>query len=177
MNARTIDITVKKLTTFIKSYRLAHPELQDGDELVNAAIGSRWPAMEPEVVTYAAFINQAESDLDDMVREAASNKELWIDTNLQGDLFNQVPVRCPEMMLVDGKRTPYYEVSINEAYEFFNTRAIGATAERDAFQQLVDQKNLEITSYKKEIAILRDMIALAKRNGINPATVKYAKKD
>lgn len=173
----TIDITTDQLHKFIKSFRQANPHIEDAETLVDAALQSRWPKANPEEVTYAAVLNQANEDFDKMVREAVRRAEEWVDTTVQGDLFSALPpVRVPKWVTdKNGDRKEYWKASPEDVLAFLSARAEGLTAEIGALQEVLYAKKNTLASIEAEIIKHRQIIAIAKQNGIDAQTVSYAR--
>lgn len=173
----TIDITTDKLHKFVKSFRQANPHIEDTEALVDAALQSRWPKATSEDIIYSAFLNQANEDFDKMVREAVRKTEEWVDTTVQGDLFSALPpVRIPKWVTdINGDRKEYWKASPEDVLAFLNARAEGLTAEIGALQETLDTKKNSLASIDVEIAKHRQIIAIARQNGIDARTVSYAR--
>lgn len=172
-----IDITSTQLHKFIQSFRQANPQIEDVETLVDTAIQTRWPSANPYEVAYAAVINQTDTDMEKMVREAARKTEEWIDTTVQGDLFSALPpVRIPKWLTdKNGDRKEYWKASPGDVLAFLDTRAAGLTAEIDALNEVLSAKQTQLDSIRAEIAKHRQIIEIARQNGVDPHTVSYAR--
>lgn len=173
----SIDITSTQLHKFIQSYRQANPQIEDVETLVDSAIQKRWPSANPYEVAYAAVLNQANEDLDKIVRDAARKTEEWIDTTVQGDLFSTLPpVRIPKWLIdQNGNRKEYWKASPEDVLVFLETRATGLEAEITVLEEALATKKAQINALRAEMAKHRQVIDIAKQNGLDPKQVSYAR--
>jgi hypothetical protein len=177
MNISTpIDVSATDLLNGIKNYRIANPHLEDVEDLVDAFINSCWPSANPYEVTYAAILNEVKKTVAEMVRKAARKTEEWIDTTVQGDLFNNMSVRLPKWLTDrDGNPIQYWKASNDDIIAFLDARLAGINAEIGALEETLVAKNQLKASFKTEQEKQLKVRKIAKENGIDPSTVRYAR--
>jgi hypothetical protein len=173
----SVDLTMKELHRYFEKYQIANPALEDADDIISAAIAERWPGADPNEVLRQAEINWLAEDRKDIVRDANRDMAKWVDTTVQGDLFDNYPVRVPCWFMIDGEPREYWKVSIADALSYLQVRESALRAEADALQQAADEKRTMADRAKQQVEQTAHLIHMAEEKGIDPHTVKYAKKD
>jgi hypothetical protein len=84
--------------------------LLDETEVLERGIRERFGDVSVSDVLYQAELKSLSNERMKLVNNPKENK--WVTTSAQGDLFNDVPVRVPSVLIINGKPTPYYEASI-----------------------------------------------------------------
>lgn len=171
------DGTMEDLHRYFKKFKISNPQLIDPKDLITRAVEARWPGADPRDLMEDGEENWLRRDMEDMVRDASRDMNKWIDTTAQGDLFNQYPVRVPRWFLIDGKQTPYYEVTLQDALPYLRAREAATRAEADALQSAADEKRRIAGETHMQVEQTLHLIQIAKDNGIDPAKVRYERQD
>lgn len=170
-----VDMTSPELHKLIKQYQVRNPGIADLSTVMELAINERWPGAQVEGVLRQAEINWLSQDSINRVRDTARNMEEWIDTGLQGDLFNDIPMSVPKLMLKDGKPVEYWKCSLPEMREYMASLASSTQVQAQALQDALSAKLAAVDNLKRQISNIDEAIRRAKAQGIDPETVRYVK--
>jgi len=169
-----ITETMEQVHKFFEKYLVLHGELSDMDVVMRRAVDERWGRS----ADVARILKKAESNsLLASASRAMSDprKNKLIDTSAQGDLFNNVLMKIPSMLMVDGKLTPYYEASITDGFAWWKARHAAKTTEADAYAKAEEEAREQADIAETEAGKVQSLIQKAIESGIDPKTVRYAK--
>jgi hypothetical protein len=174
---QAVDLTMLELHKHIRQFQLRNPAVADAAVLIEMAIGERWPGLLVADVLFQAEQNWLAQERRDTARDAARNLDEWIDTQVQGDLFDDLPVSVPRWVILDGERDPveYWKCSPLDLLEYLSARAAALLAEAEALRAAMQDKEKQVARVRREIEHTRAVIDRAKANGLDPAALHYAK--
>lgn len=175
MSTITVDVTMKELHRYFAKFQIANPTIQEPAAVITAAICNRWPWANPDSVLREAEINWLRQDRKDMVRAAGRDMSKWVDTTVQGDLFNDYPVKVPQWFMIDGEPQEYWKVSIEQALSYLQARESALRAEAGALEQAAGEKHAMADTAKWQVKRTVELIQMAEERGVAPRTVKYAR--
>jgi hypothetical protein len=175
MTPPTIAITetMEQLNALFLKYLALHREIQDPADIIHQAIAERFGAADPRDVLFRAEENSLAAARQKDINNPNKNK--WVTTTAQGDLFNAVPVRIPSLLIVDGKPRPYYEVSVLDGLEWWRARQDAKAHDAGVLSESAQQRHREAVEAGDEAAKLEALIQIAVNSGMDPRTVRYAK--
>lgn len=166
--------TMEQVHKHCEKYLALHREQTDVHRAMVRAIHERWPGASPADVLEQAEVNSLTQSRNRAISEQAKNS--WVDTTVQGDLFHNIQLRIPSYLMVDGKPTPYYEASIVDGFAWWSARRDAKKSEADAFTKAATSSADERDEAAAEAGRLQDVMQTARNNGIDPSSVKYARK-
>ena len=177
MNATVtrVELTMQELHKHIKQYQIRNPSIEDGAVVLEMAIAERWPGMPVNDVLRQAEINWLMMDRRNMARDSARNINEWVDTRVQGDMFNDMPVSVPKWVLKDGDAVEYWKCSPVELLEYLRARKQAMQAEENALREAATEKARQVARVATEIEHTQAVIARAHAEGMDPAALRYAK--
>lgn len=172
-----IDIGMVELHKYLKNWMITHPDM-DAETSIGQALHERYPGSDMLSVLFTAECNQLTIDRQNMVRDANRNESKWIDTTVQGDLFNDLNDRVPRWIIGDdGKPVEYWKVSPVKILEYKQSILSGFIAEERAHLDSAALARQRIVTTEADIAKTERIITEARKNGIDPETVRYEKHD
>ncbi len=167
------EITMKQL----------HGELMDAAQAKGAVIGDTEEfvrdflskvggGMTPETVVLMAEINQARTDLAKLQEKIAQDVYKWVDLHAQGDLFVDMPFRCPKSIRIGEDTVSCYTATMPQIHEYLGyiteLRGKSAKAAHDVASLKEQWHQLAALEYER----CGDVIARCVENGIDPNTVR-----
>jgi hypothetical protein len=171
-----IDITMPELHKRIKNWQVRNPGVTDPHQAMLCAINESWPGADVHQVLFQAEANWIRQDRLDMIRDKNKNLKNWVDTTVQGDMFNDLPISVPEHIIDDqGEAVEYWKCSLPNILKYVETRILSLTTEEKALRDAADVKRAEIEKAKANADKMRTAIARAVEAGIDPTTLSYAK--
>lgn len=170
-----IDITMPELHKHIKQWQIRNPSVEDALEAMLCAIHERWPSADLHQVLEQAEANWIVQDRLNMARDKTRDSEKWIDTRVQGDMFNDLPISVPEYIIKDGKAVEYWKCTLPQMLEHIDARIKTMQFEEQQLRAAADVKRSEIDAFAGNAAKIRAAIERAEESGIDPMTLKYAK--
>lgn len=173
--AITLDITMPELHKHIKAYQMRNPSISDAQALLEMAINERWPGLRIDDVLRQAEINWIALDRRNMVRDAARNLNEWVDTTVQGDMFNDIASKVPRWILRGQDPVEYWKCSPTELKEYLITRAQQVKADAMHYRNLANEKDNELRRIEAEIEHTNAIIKRATDAGLNPDDLRYEK--
>lgn len=175
MNRSAIAITetMEQVHKHCEKYLALHREIHDEAEILRQAVHERWGEVDPRDVLQQAEINSLAAARMKLIVNPKKNP--WVTTSAQGDLFNDVPIRIPSVLIIDGKPRPYYEASIIDGLEWWRARQDAKTEEATRFQEAANLRDAESTEAAAEAEKLEQIIRRCMDNGVDPREVRYAK--
>jgi hypothetical protein len=177
MNTETIfiDMTMPELHKHIKGWQVRNPNVDDASVALEMAIAERWPGADVHEILRHAAVNWLSQDRMNMARESAMNPKKWIDTTVQNDMFNDMPMSVPEYIIQDGKAIEYWKCTLPTMLEFFEARIQSLETQHDALIKSAKIKRKEIDCFASNALKVRAAIERACELGVDPSTLKYAK--
>lgn len=175
INATRVEITSPELHKHIKQFQTRNPGMNDLAVLLEMAIGERWPGAHVDDVLRQAEINWLAMDRRKLVRDTARNMQDWVDTGIQGDMFNDMPISVPKWMLKDGEPVEYWKCTLLEAREYMMALAKSNEVQAVELERAAAVKRAAVDQLKQHISNIEAAISRARENGIDPATLRYAK--
>jgi len=172
-NITAITETMEQVQKHIERYLALHVEITDDAQIMNEAIRERWGQVAPSAVLEQAEINSIKAARDKRLRDPRTNP--WVDTTVQNDLFNNVVVKVPSVLIVNGKPRPYYEASIRDGLEFWRARQDAKAVEENHFREAAQVRQAEAAEAGTQADILERMAATAVSEGLDPNMVRYAR--
>lgn len=175
MNTATISITetMEQVQQHVLRWQAMHPEVQDEANVLEASIAERWRNASVAEVLIQAEINSLIAKRD---RDGSNpDKNPFVDTHAQADLFNNVPLTVPSRLKVNGKWRPYYEASMLDGLQWWLARMQAKRLEREQFEKAAREAESHEVQALAEVEKLRSLIAEMELSGINPADVPYAR--
>lgn len=166
--------TMEDVQAYLKKWMRLHPDVVLPARILSKAFDERWPGVDTTAVLERAELNSI-NRLRVHVDPPGSKRNQFIDTEVQGDLFHDVPVRIPKVLLIDGEPTPYYKVSIAQGLAWWSARASEKASEAAAFEEASKVRREEEREAAGEVSKLRQIIAQAQECGLNVAEIRYAK--
>lgn len=170
-----IDITAPELHKHIKQFQVRNPSINDLAVLMEMAIAERWHGARVEDVLLQAEINWLALDRRNLVRDTARNMQDWVDTGLQGDLFNDLAMSVPKWMLKDGEPVEYWKCSLPEMREYMQSLSDSTRMQAEELEKAASAKRAAVDKLKQQISTIDEAIHRAQAQGIDPQTVRYAK--
>lgn len=168
-----ITETMEQVHKHCEKYLALHRDINDEAEILRKAVQERWGDVDPRDVLQQAEINSLAAARMKMIINPKKNP--WVTTNAQGDLFNDVPVRVPSVLIINGNPMPYYEASILDGLEWWRARQDAKTEEATRYQEAANQREAEGVEAAAEAEKLEAIIRRCMDNGVDPREVKYAK--
>lgn len=170
-----IDITMPELHKHIKAWQIRNPSTDNMAVAMELAIAERWPGASIHQVLEQAEINWLSQERLNLARDKAKNPEKWINTTVQGDMFNDLPVSVPEYIIQDGKPVEYWKCSLPTMLEFIESRITAMQFEEDQLLAAAAEKRRQIEAAARNAGNIRTAIERAVAQGIDPASLTYAK--
>lgn len=168
-----ITETMEQVQRHVEKYLALHRELLDEREVLALAVNERWGSVDPAALLFKAELNSLVVARAKMLANPKKNR--WVDTNVQGDMFNATSVKVPQVLVIDGKPRPYYEASVLDGLEWWRARQDAKKDEASTFRAAADQRDADSVEAAAEAEKLEAIVRKAMDNGIDPRTVKYAK--
>ena len=131
MKTLAITETMEQVHKHCEKYLALHREITSETEVLHRAIRERWGNVDPREVLVQAELNSLAAARMRFISDPRKNA--FIETNAQGDLFHQVSVKVPSILMVDGKPRPYYEASILDGLEYWRARQDAKAQESDRY--------------------------------------------
>jgi hypothetical protein len=164
---------MEQVHAHLKKYLVLNRELLDETEVLERGIRERFGDVSVSDVLYQAELKSLSNERMKLVNNPKENK--WVTTSAQGDLFNDVPVRVPSVLIINGKPTPYYEASILDGLEWWLARQDHKANEARLYREAADKSEEESAIAHDEVDKLEQLARKAMDNGIDPRSVLYAK--
>lgn len=173
--SKTIAVTetMEQVHKHCEKYLALHREIADEGEILTQAIRERWGDVEPRDVLEQAELNSLAACRLKLIVDPKKNP--WVTTNAQGDLFNDVPVRIPSVLIIGGKPVPYYEASVLDGLEWWRARQDAKNEEASTYQRAADERSNDAREATLEAEKLEAIVQTAMRNNVDPRSVRYAK--
>lgn len=168
-----ITETMAQVHKHLERYLALHRELTDERELMARAIRERWGDVEPAALLEQAEVNSLAAARMKLITDPKKNP--WVTTSAQGDLFDDVPVRIPSVLIIDGKPRPYYQASIVDGLKWWRARQNAKTVEVNGFLDAALHREGESIEAAAEAAKLEALVRKAIDNGTDPRQVLYAR--
>lgn len=173
MKVATITETMQQVHRHIEKYMALHNETSDVDKIIEDAIRERWGDASPEAIFFQAERNSLIESQKRQLSNPKSNP--WVDTSIQSDLFHDVAVRVPSMLMVDGEPRPYYECTILDGLEWWRARQDAKDTEARAYRDAADASERDCDVAREQAERLEVMVKALLDRGADPAKVTYAK--
>lgn len=176
MNTAVTDLTYKQLMAYLRDYFAAHPELNDVDTGMTAALQSAYPGVEPKAVIWDASRNQLSADLKDRVRAAAASQNNWISTRVQRDMFHDFgALEVPEKVIVDGKIMRYDQVPLSELLRNVQAQLEGAEAQAQQHEDAARMHRQRAARLRQRAERIASAIQVGREHGVPPEALFCAR--
>jgi hypothetical protein len=171
-----MEMTIREVEKFISNWRLANPTKRDGYDILRSSLGEMWPSENVGSVLERAMVNSINEKLINADRRDATDTTRWVNTHIQGDLFCDREVVIPRRLIIDGVPKEYFHYSPLELKAFLASRELSLEQEEDVLREALTAKSKELSRVQTMLAEVNEQIGLAESNGIDPSTLRYAKK-
>ena len=171
----TIEITMPELHKHVKAWLIRHPHVSDMEAALQEATRERFPYCPPDEVLHQAAVNWLNQDKLNNARDASRNLEQWVDTSVQGDMFNDLPMRVPAFIIKNGQPVEYWKCSIAELLEVVESKVAALQMQEQQLREAADAKLFQLNAERANARNIRTAIERARAAGIDPATLTYAK--
>lgn len=167
------EITMKQLhSELMDAVQAKGAIVGDVGEFVRTFLSTIGGGLAPEVVVLQAEVNQAQADIARLQEKIATDVYKWIDGRAQGDLFHDLPFRCPKSIQVDGQPISCYEATIPQIHEY-----LGYLAELRGKAAKAAREIAQLKEQWHEIAAVEhtrcgEVIARCVENGIDPNSIR-----
>lgn len=175
MSKTTVVVTetMEQVHKHCEKYLALHREITDESAILTLAIRERWGEADPADVLMQAEQNSLAAARMRLIADPQKNR--WVTTSVQGDMFNDVPLQIPSVLIIDGKPTPYYEASILDGLEWRRARQDSKGMEKDRFFEAGRTREKEETEAAAEAEKVESLVRKALEAGRDPRTVLYAR--
>jgi hypothetical protein len=155
-----------------KKFLAMHKEIFEDAEILAQAIKERWGNVDPAALLERAELNSLHKARDNLYRNPKTNP--WVDTTIQGDFFNDAPVKVPEILMINGKPTRYTEASLLDGLEWWLARYESKRSEKQALSDAAQFREEEEKQAAVQVRRHRELIEKAIASGLDPSKVLYA---
>lgn len=173
MSTIAITETMEQVHKHLEKYQALHKEISDEQDVLEQAVRERWGDVAPQDLLVQAELNSLSAARLKNLSNPKTNP--WVDTTAQSDLFNNVPIRVPSMLMVRGKQKPYWECSIIDGLEWWRAREDAKAKEQDVYLVAAKAAGDASAFATSESEKLEDLVRRAQAEGVDPSTVMYAK--
>jgi hypothetical protein len=172
-NQVALNETMADVQAHVRSWMSLHPDILDDAAVLDRAIAERWKGVPAASVLEQAELNTIAAERNKRGRNPKQNP--WVTTEVQGDLFHDVPVKIPSLMMIGGKWRPYTEASIHDGLAFWSSLRQSESTLADNLQEAATVRRGRASEAGIEEKQLMQIIRLAEANGIDTRTLRYAK--
>lgn len=169
-----IDVATPELHKHIKQFQIRNPSINDLAVIMEMAIAERWPGARVDDVLRAAEINWLALDRRNMVMDTARNMKDWIDTGIQGDMFNDLQMSVPKWVLDEnGEPVEYYKRTLPQIREYMASLAQSTETQAIQLEVAAKAKRDTLAQLRQQIANIDIAVMRAIEAGIDPKTLRY----
>lgn len=170
-----ITETMEQVHKHCVTYLALHKELLDEAQVLDMAIRERWGDAEAGAVLRQAELNSLAAARMKLITDPKTNP--MVDTTTQGDLFHDVPLTVPKVLIVNGKPTSYDKCGPLDGLEYWRARQDATKKEAETYREAAAQRDAVSAQAAEHAERHESVIRIAVENGIDPRTLTYARQE
>lgn len=172
MNQIFITETIEQVVKHCKNYLVLQKNLQSPEQALDTAIKEKFGDVDSGEILRQAGINTLNKLREGLLSDFKKNP--LIDTTAQGDMFDDVPLRIPSQLLINGEWKPWFKTKVIDGHEYWRARQAAKAVESDKFADAARKSHDDSVRAASEAEKFEIVLQKAQSNGIDPATVMYA---
>lgn len=170
-----ITETMEQVHKHCTSYLALHKEILEEAQILNLAIRERWGDVDAGEVLRQAEVNSLAAARLKLITDPRTNG--LVSTTTQGDLFHEVPLRVPKVLIINGRPVSYDKAGPLDGLEYWRSRQDESKREAETYREAAATRDAHSAQAAAEADRHEEVIRIAIDHGIDPRTLTYAREE